>query len=60
MGAGLPTAVNTHDAAGQAVPDAKVACIDNDPVVQAHAKALLAQDPNVRRVHPGHPARQTP
>jgi O-methyltransferase involved in polyketide biosynthesis len=47
VGAGLPTAVNTHDAACQAAPDAKVAYIDNDPVVLAHAKALLAQDPNV-------------
>jgi hypothetical protein len=47
VGAGLPTAVNTHDAACQAAPDAKVAYIDNDPVVLAHAKALLAHDPNV-------------
>jgi hypothetical protein len=30
VGAGLPTAVNTHDAACQAAPDAKVAYIDND------------------------------
>ncbi len=47
VGAGLPTAVNTHDVAGQAAPGAKVAYVDNDPVVLAHAQALLAKAPGV-------------
>lgn len=42
VGAGLPTALNTHDVARGADPDAKVAYIDNDPMVIAHARALLA------------------
>ena len=41
VGAGLPTALNTHDIAQRAHPDAKVAYIDNDPMVIAHARALL-------------------
>ena len=47
LGAGLPTAVNTHDVACRATPDAKVAYVDNDPVVVAHAQALLAKAPGV-------------
>ncbi len=42
VGAGLPTALNTHDSALRADPGAKVAYIDNDPMVIAHARALLA------------------
>jgi O-methyltransferase involved in polyketide biosynthesis len=42
VGAGLPTALNTHDIALGAHPGAKVAYIDNDPMVIAHARALLA------------------
>jgi O-methyltransferase involved in polyketide biosynthesis len=43
VGAGLPTALNTHDIALQANPGARVAYIDNDPMVIAHARALLAR-----------------
>jgi S-adenosyl methyltransferase len=44
---GRPTAVNTHDVAGYAAPGAKVAYLDNDPVLVAHAQALLAKAPAV-------------
>jgi O-methyltransferase involved in polyketide biosynthesis len=44
IGAGLPTAPNVHECARLVVPDARVAYIDNDPVVVAHARALLATD----------------
>jgi hypothetical protein len=47
VGAGLPTAVNTHDVAQSANPAAKVAYVDNDPVVIVHARALLARKPGV-------------
>jgi O-methyltransferase involved in polyketide biosynthesis len=47
VGAGLPTAVNTHDVAARAAPSARVAYVDNDPVVLAHAQALLASAPGV-------------
>jgi O-methyltransferase involved in polyketide biosynthesis len=43
IGAGLPTALNTHDSALRANPAAKVAYVDNDTMVIAHARALLAQ-----------------
>ena len=41
IGTGLPTANNTHQVAQQVAPDAKVVYADNDPVVLAHARALL-------------------
>jgi hypothetical protein len=42
VGAGLPTAMNTHDVAGRINSAAKIAYVDNDPVVLSHARALLA------------------
>ncbi len=47
VGAGLPTAANTHGVACRAAPGARVAYVDNDPVVLAHAQALLATAPGV-------------
>jgi len=48
VGAGLPTAVNTHEAANQVTPDARTVYVDNDPLVIAHAAALLAAGPESR------------
>jgi O-methyltransferase involved in polyketide biosynthesis len=42
LGAGLPTAPNTHETAQRASPAAAVAYVDNDPVVISHLAALLA------------------
>jgi O-methyltransferase involved in polyketide biosynthesis len=47
VGAGLPTAVNTHDIAQQANPKARVAYVDYDPIVISHANNLLAKSPGV-------------
>ncbi|HUJ05230.1 MAG TPA: SAM-dependent methyltransferase [Streptosporangiaceae bacterium] len=47
VGAGLPTALNTHDIARQVNPHARVAYVDNDPVVISHARTLLARSPGV-------------
>ena len=41
-GAGLPTTPSTHESAQAVSPLAKVAYVDNDPVVISHARALLA------------------
>jgi hypothetical protein len=41
VGTGLPTAENTHEVAQRVAPDAKVVYVDNDPLVLAHARALL-------------------
>ncbi|WP_254716721.1 SAM-dependent methyltransferase [Actinomadura sp. WMMB 499] len=45
IGTGLPTADNTHQVAQRAVPDARVVYVDNDPLVLAHARALLTGTP---------------
>lgn len=44
IGAGLPTMENTHQAAQSVNPNAKVVYVDNDPIVLAHGRALLATD----------------
>jgi hypothetical protein len=41
IGTGLPTAENTHEVAQSVAPDARVVYVDNDPIVLAHARALL-------------------
>jgi hypothetical protein len=47
IGAGLPTSPNVHETARNAVPNARVAYVDNDPLVVTHARALLATDERV-------------
>ena|ERR1022692_1558436 len=42
LGSGLPTQGNTHDAVRQVAPDARVVYVDHDPMVIAHARALLS------------------
>jgi len=44
IGAGLPTSPNVHESARAVIPAARVAYVDNDPVVMTHARALLATD----------------
>ncbi|MFC4327792.1 SAM-dependent methyltransferase [Streptomyces andamanensis] len=41
IGTGLPTADNTHEVAQRAAPEARIVYVDNDPLVLAHASALL-------------------
>ena len=41
IGTGIPTASNTHEVAQAARPGARVVYVDNDPIVLAHARALL-------------------
>jgi hypothetical protein len=45
IGTGLPTRNNVHDVAQTVSPDTCVAYVDNDPIVLAHARALLADNP---------------
>ncbi|MFC6023493.1 SAM-dependent methyltransferase [Plantactinospora solaniradicis] len=44
MGSGLPTQANVHQVAQQFQPDARVVYVDNDPIVLAYGRALLAED----------------
>jgi hypothetical protein len=45
VGTGLPTANNTHEVAQGVAPEARVVYVDNDPLVLAHARALLTSTP---------------
>ncbi|MFF6861316.1 SAM-dependent methyltransferase [Streptomyces ardesiacus] len=45
IGTGLPTADNTHEVAQRLAPEARIVYVDNDPMVLAHARALLYSTP---------------
>ena len=45
IGTGIPTAGNTHEVAQSAAPESRVFYVDNDPVVLAHARALMTSHP---------------
>jgi hypothetical protein len=45
IGTGIPTANNTHEVAQAVAPDSRIVYVDNDPVVLAHARALLTSGP---------------
>jgi O-methyltransferase involved in polyketide biosynthesis len=50
LGAGLPVSPAVHQTARTVLPSARVAYVDNDPVVLAHARALLATGDGVAAV----------
>jgi S-adenosyl methyltransferase len=45
IGTGIPTAGNTHEIAQAIAPESRIVLVDNDPVVLAHARALLRSTP---------------
>ncbi|MGW5559730.1 SAM-dependent methyltransferase [Micromonospora sp. NPDC003944] len=45
VGTGIPTANNTHEVAQSITPESRVVYVDNDPIVLAHARALLTSSP---------------
>jgi hypothetical protein len=45
IGTGIPTAGNTHEVAQSVAPEARVVYADYDPVVLAHARALMTSHP---------------
>jgi hypothetical protein len=45
VGAGLPTVDNTHEVAQRVAPESRIVYVDNDPLVLAHARALLTSTP---------------
>ncbi|MEV5685537.1 SAM-dependent methyltransferase [Streptomyces sp. NPDC052164] len=45
IGTGLPTFNNTHEIAQHTAPHSRVVYVDNDPIVLAHARALLTSSP---------------
>jgi S-adenosyl methyltransferase len=47
LGSGLPTQGNVHEVAQAVAPDTRVVYVDNDAMVVAHSRALLAGDNTV-------------
>jgi hypothetical protein len=45
VGTGIPTSPNVHEVAQAVAPTARVVYVDNDPIVLAHARALLTSSP---------------
>jgi S-adenosyl methyltransferase len=45
IGTGIPSANNTHEVAQSVARDSRIVYVDNDPVVLAHARALLTSSP---------------
>jgi hypothetical protein len=41
VGTGLPASDNTHEVAQRVAPESRIVYVDNDPLVLAHARALL-------------------
>jgi hypothetical protein len=50
IGTGLPTQENTHEVAQAIAPETRVAYLDNDPIVLAHARVLMADRHHGRTV----------
>jgi hypothetical protein len=51
IGAGLPTTSNVHHVAQAAAPSSRVVYADNDPLILAHAQALLTSAPEGRAAY---------
>ncbi|MFI5907515.1 SAM-dependent methyltransferase [Dactylosporangium sp. NPDC051541] len=45
IGTGIPTSPNVHEVAQGVAADSRVVYVDNDPIVLAHARALLTSSP---------------
>ena len=51
IGTGLPTTSSVHQVAQAVIPSARVVYTDNDPLVLAHARALLTSSPEGRTAY---------
>jgi SAM-dependent methyltransferase len=51
IGTGIPTSPNLHEVAQQVAADARIVYVDNDPIVLAHAQALLKSTPQGRTAY---------
>jgi hypothetical protein len=51
IGTGIPTSPNLHEIAQAVAPQARVVYADNDPIVLAHARALLTSSPEGRTAY---------
>ncbi|MET8010134.1 SAM-dependent methyltransferase [Streptomyces sp. NPDC005271] len=51
IGTGIPTRPNLHEVAQSVAPESRVVYVDNDPIVLAHAQALLRSAPQGRTAY---------
>lgn len=51
IGTGIPTSPNVHEIAQGINPSARIVYVDNDPIVLAHARALLTSGPDGRTAY---------
>lgn len=51
VGTGLPVANSTHEVAQSIAPASRIVYVDNDPIVLAHAEALLTSAPEGRTAY---------
>jgi hypothetical protein len=51
IGTGLPTSSSVHQVAQAITPSARIVYADNDPLVLAHARALLTSSPDGRTAY---------
>jgi hypothetical protein len=51
IGTGLPTSPNLHEAAQEVARETRVVYVDNDPIVLAHARALLTSSAEGRTAY---------
>jgi SAM-dependent methyltransferase len=51
IGTGIPTSPNLHEVVQATAPDSRVVYADNDPIVLAHARALLSSTPEGRTTY---------
>ena len=51
IGTGLPATDNVHEVAQRVAPESRVVYVDNDPMVLAHARALLTSSPEGRTAY---------
>jgi S-adenosyl methyltransferase len=51
IGTGIPARPNLHEVAQSVVPHARIVYVDHDPIVLAHARALLSSTPEGRTAY---------
>lgn len=51
VGTGIPTQPNLHEIVQEVAPDARIVYVDNDPIVLAHARALMTSTPQGRTAY---------
>jgi trans-aconitate methyltransferase len=51
VGTGIPSSPNLHEVVQATAPDSRVVYVDNDPIVLAHARALLVSSPAGRTAY---------